>query len=346
MAFRYNRRPRNGSVPSPRLDRFDPFLADVELRNAYRYLVDGDWRRLESFLHSSPKYWLYSSAITGHVVGIETITFLRWVETANSPRARCFHAGALIRDAYETRSAIQALVASPAYRAEHGDIEAAGRAEHAAADHQESLKQAERLLYDVIRDRPSLSDPWVFLLISGRGLGVRLEELRQRFDNAHSRDPFRPDACREYLEGLTEKWGGSQEATFDFARWVEREAPPDSPARMSLPIAHLEQGLIEGQGANLAVYLNDERVVGELAGALESFLWATPAPAPTEALPVLNAYALAVSADSPITAHLITEVFQRIANRPTVYPWSLYKEHIPAVFSEIQDDQLRFAARY
>lgn len=331
---------------SPRLDRFDPFLGDVELRNAYRYLVDGDWRRLENFLDSSPKYWLFSSAITGSIVGIETITFNRWVESANSPRARCLHAGALIRDAYETRAAVEAFVATPAFHARHGDIEAARRAEQAVADHQESLKQAERVLYDVIRDRPSLSDPWVFLLISGRGLGVRLEELRQRFDNAHSRDPFRPDACREYVEGLTEKWGGSQEATFDFARWVEQEAPPDSPGRMSLPVAHLEQGLLEGHGANLAAYLNEESVVGELAGALELFLWAIPSPAPTEALPVLNAYALAVSADSPGTAHLMSDVFTRIADRPTPYPWSLYKENIPEVFSEIRDDQLRFSARY
>lgn len=331
---------------SPRLDRFDPFLADVELRNAYRYLMDGDWRRLENFLDSSPKYWLYSSAITGSIVGIETITFLRWVESSNSPRARCFHAGALIRDAFEARAAVDALVANPAFQAARGHVEAAGRTEQAAVDLQESLKHAERLLYDVIRDRPSLADAWVFLLISGRGLGVRLEELRQRFDNAHSREPFRPDACREYVEGLTEKWGGSQDATFDFARWVEQEAPPDSPARMSLPVAHLEQGLLEGEGSNLATYLNNEAVVGELAGALESFLRASPSPAPTEALPALNAYALAVSADSPVTAQLMVEVFERIGDRPTAYPWSLYKEHIPEVFSEIRDDQLRFAARY
>lgn len=346
MAFRNNQQARHGSVLSPRLDRFDPFLADVELRNAYRYLVDGDWRRLESFLDSSPKYWLFASAITGPIVGIETITFVRWVEATNSARARCLHAGALIRDAYETRAAIEAHLAHPETGVRYGDIEVARQGEQAADDHQESLKQAERLLYDVIRDRPSLSDPWVFLLISGRGLGVRLEELRQRFDNAHSRYPFRPDACREYVEGLTEKWGGSQDATFDFARWVEQEAPPDSPARMSLPVAHLEQGLLDGQGANLAAYLNEEAVVGELAGALESLLLATPSPAPTEALPALNAYALAVSADSPATAHLMAEVFARIADRPTAYPWSLYKENIPEVFCEIRDDQLRFCARY
>ena len=74
MAFRNNQQTRGGRVPSPRLDRFDPFLADVELRNAYRYLVDGDWRRLENFLDSSPKHWLFSSAITKASVTVVSLS--------------------------------------------------------------------------------------------------------------------------------------------------------------------------------------------------------------------------------------------------------------------------------
>lgn len=340
MGFRDRMKSDREPFDAPRPDRFDPFLGDRELRSAYRYLVDGDWRRLDSFLESSPKAWLYSSVITSRLVGIETITFARWVDVAKSPRSLSFHAAALIRDAYEARADYEARVAHP--DSELSDIDT----EAAIFDYQEALKRAERNLYEVVRERPGLSDPWVFLLVSGRGLGVRLEELRQRFDNAHSRDPFRPDACREYLEGLTAKWGGSQEATFDFARWIELEAPPDSPARCALPIAHIEQGLRGDQGANLAAYLNNETVVSELVGGLESLLRVTPTPAPTEALPALNAYALAISADSPSTAYLITEVFERIADRPTMYPWSLYEEPIPRVFAEIKADQLRFSGRY
>jgi hypothetical protein len=335
-----------GPVLSTRTDRYDPFLADVELRNAYRHLMDGDWRRLESFLDTNPKAWMFSSIITSRLVGIEPVTFVRWAEVAGSPRARTYHAATVIRDAFELRSNHEARVAEGAEAnvLVRQQLEAEGEA--VVADYQESLKRAERELYDVVRERPSLSDPWVFLLISGRGLGVRLEELRQRFDNAHSRHPFRPDACREYLESLTEKWGGSQDATFDFARWVEQEAPPDSPARVSLPVTHIEQGLLDGGGANLATYLNDDSVVTELLIALESFLRATPSPAPTESLHVLNAYALAVSADSPNTALLMAEVFDRIAGRPTTYPWSLYQEEIFEVFNEIQADQRRFSGRY
>jgi len=352
MGFRNKLSTRQDHVLSPRLDRFDPFLTDVELRNSYRYLVDGDWRRLEAFLEDSPKAWLFTSIITSELVGIETVTFARWVEVMNSPRARSYEAGGLIRDAYEMREMAkeQAVIPSaavvPAARATHHDPSLARHMEMVLNDAQQLLVQAERLLYDVVRSRPGLSEPWVFLLESGRGIGLRLEELRQRFDNAHSRDPFRPDACRQYLEGLLQKSGGSQEATFDFARWIEHEAPPDAPARMCLPVAHIEQGLFDYKGTNLAAYLNQEEVVAELVTSLESFLRATPSPAPTETLPALNAYALAVSADSPTTAHLVAEVFDRIGSRPTAYPWSLYKEGIPGVFGEIQSDQLRFSSRY
>lgn len=321
-------------------DYFDPFMADRDLRIAYRALMDGDWRRLESFLESSPKAWIFSSVATSELVGVETIVFSRWADVADSARARIFLAAGLIRDAFEKRTAFQARTTnSVEYVSEAETVQALGVFE-------EELKEAERMLYEIVRQRPGLADPWVFLLISGRGLGVRLEELRQRFDNAHSRDPFRADACREYLEGLTEKWGGSDQAAFDFARWIEREAPVDSPSRVVTPVVHIEHGLLEDRGARLADYLNSPEVVASLVTSLRSFLDATPSPAPTEMLATLNAYGLAISADSADTAPLVAEVFERIDNRPTSYPWSLYREGIAQVFNEIQGDQLRFASRY
>lgn len=331
---------RKAALKGVRRDHFDPFLADRELRSTYRALMDGDWRRLETFLESSPKAWLFSSIATSELVGIETIVFARWADVAGSPNARAFYAAGLIRDAFEKRAGFESA------SRDSNEFVSEAETTRAVGEFQEELKEAERQLYEIVRERPGLADPWVFLLISGRGLGVRLEELRQRYDNAHSRDPFRPDACREYLEGLTDKWGGSEQATFDFARWLEKEAPLDSPSRVALPVAHIEHGLLDERGARLTNYLNSAEVVRELVPALESFLRATPSPAPTESLAVLNAYALAISADSADTAPLVAEVFERIQNRPTMYPWSLYQEGIAQVFHEIQADQLRFAGRY
>lgn len=327
------RTPPKSAVELPRLDRLDPFLGDVELRTAYRALVDGDWPRLERFLDVSPKSWMFSPIVTSELVGLETITFERWMEFKHSARSRSFHAAVLVRDAFSThREAIDA----PSNGHDHTEV----------TRFTEQLRSAERSLYEVVTDRPAMADPWVTLLITGRGLQVSLEELRERFDNAHSRAPFRPDACRQYLQSLTKKWNGSNVATFDFARWIEKETAPASPAREALPTAHIEKGLLEQGRANLATYLVQPEVVAELATGLLAFLQATPSPAPTEALGVLNAYALAITADGQSTARLVTETFARIDNRPTEFPWSIYADDITHVFSEIQADQLRFASRY
>ncbi len=313
---------RESPMERPRLDRFDPFLGDTDLREAYCALVDGDWRQLEQFLAASPKSWMFGPIVTSPIVGLETVTFERWVAFRQSPRARVYYAAVLLRDAFATgdRTADERFVAR--------------------------LSAIEEILYEVISDRPAMADPWIVLLASGRGLQVDLDEIRERFDNAHSRTPFRPDACRQYLQSLTKKWGGSNIATLDFARWVEREAPETSAAREALPTAHIELGLHEGGTSNLLGYLGTPEVAAELAAGLLAFLQATPAPAPTDALGVLNAYGLATTVDSPSTAQLVTETFARIDNRPTEFPWSVFADDITDVFSEIQADQLRAASRY
>ncbi|MEM7273203.1 MAG: hypothetical protein AAF547_09010 [Actinomycetota bacterium] len=317
-----------------RADRLDPFLYDAELRNAYRFLVDGDWRRLERFLEESHLAWMFGDIILSDLVDLETVTFERWVDFKQTPRSRTYYASVQIRDAFRERAAIAAASTD-------GTIP---RHEHQRFINR--LNAAEEILYEVVTDRPALADPWVQLLVSGRGLQVHLEELRERFENAHSRGPFRPDATRQYLMSLTKKWGGSNTATFDFARWIEEESDDASPAREALPIAHIERGVLEHGLTDLATYLMQPDVVAELANGLLRFLQATPNPAPTEALGVLNAYALAITPEGESTARLAIETFARIDNRPTLYPWTAYSDDVSEVFTAIQAEQLRFANRF
>ncbi len=321
-----------------RLNRFDPFLRDSDLRAAFRALMEGDWGRLETFMESSPKAWIFSQIITSPVVGIERVNLERWVDTRQNHFARILLAGVILRDAFEMRNAAtpEDIVGDITYEEDPEIIHA----------YDSAIAEAESMLRDVVRERPAMADPWIFLLISGRGAGVPLEELRQRFDNAHSRAPFRPDACREYLQSLTEKWGGSQTAVFDFARWLELEAPPGSPAREALPIAHIEQGLVDPTGATITGYLANPDVAEELTASLLNFLNATAVEAPTASLGALNAYALAVPPQNARAARLIEDLFERIDNRPTDYPWSLYREGITKVFGEVQNEQSRSAAQF
>lgn len=358
-----------------RPDRFDPFLTDRELRAGFRVLVDGDWRRLERFLEVSPKAWMFGPAVTGEIVGMETVVFERWVDFERSPQSRVFLANALIRDAFveyhrgqqaEDRtvtggafplSGPPASVDADTTNGSVGDMDDFELDDAESAIDQwltneeddhfvNQLSTAEELLYEVIGERPAMAEPWVGLLISGRALQVDLDELRERFENAHSRDPFRPDACIQYLQGLTKKWGGSNVACFDLARWLEDESPPSSPARATLPMAHIERGLLQHGPAELINYLGETDVVAELSNGLLRYLQAIPAPAPTPTLGVLNAYVLALSVRNSMTAGLVSDALARIDNRPTEWPWSIFSDDVAAVFAEIQADILRFASRH
>ena len=320
-------------IEQPRLDRLDPFLADDDLRSAYRALVDGDWPSLEAFLANNPKAWMFRSIVTGDVVGLEPVAFERWVEFQNSPRSRVFLASALLRDAYASSADIAASNVGVATESEE---------EHF---HQQ-LNIVEEILFEVVQARPAMADPWVVLLASGRGLGVELEELRKRFESAHSRESFRPDACHEYLQSLTKKWRGSNVATMDLAHWIQAESSPDSPARAVLPLAHIEKGVLEEGKDGLFGYLAKREVADELTEGVSNFVAAIPRDTPTEALGVLNAYALALNINDRVTARLMTDVLARIDNRPTNSPWSLLGEDINGVFSEVQADQLRLAGRH
>jgi hypothetical protein len=206
------------------------------------------------------------------------------------------------------------------------------------------MLEAEALLDEAVQIRPELTEAWIHLVSTGRGLGRDARELRTRFEHVHSRSPFRPDAARFYLLALGRQGAGNDSAMFDFARWVEAEAPAGSPARMVLPAAHLEHGL-DGDRAGLTRHLSQFDTVTEIATSLSDYLDATPERAtPAELLP-LNTYALAMTVEDGATAALTVECFRRIDNRPTSYPWSLYQEDIASVFAEVQRSQLRSAGQ-
>lgn len=331
-ASRKSRRKRPAGREEPA--HFDPFVDDAQLRSVYHLLMAGQWYELEAALDSDPNAWFIEQILVSETTSVETVVFDTYHQTIPSARSVWLLAAAQIRDAWHLLDGVGPDTSDTELEA----IDDRFRAE---------LIAAEQLLHDVIRGQSTLPDPWVHLLDSGRGLGVDLGELRFRFDHAHSRAPFRPDACRQYLLGLSARGGGADPAMFDFARWLEDEIPPHYPARIALPMAHLEHGLGDDCNLTLTDYLSTEETVAELAPAFERFLRATPRVASPLELPVLNAYALAMTVTDAGTARLVSECFRRIDNRPTAYPWSLYfDERIVDVFLEIQRTQLRSASRY
>lgn len=278
--------------------------------------------------------WLIQSILTSDVAAVEAIIFERLHEAIPSARTLSLLGGAKARDAWAVFDAVDGETDDRRL----DELDERFRAE---------LTAAEATLQEAARLQPALTDPWVHLLTTGRGLGIDLQELRTRFENAHSRTPFRPDACARYVLALGSRAGGDDAAMFDFVRWVEDEAAADSPARVVLPMSHLEYGLSPASPVSLTEHLSFDGALGELTEGLRSYLRATPpVAAPTE-LAVLNAYALAMTVGSAETAQLTEECLRRIDNRPTSYPWSLYEgENVADVFAEVQRSQLRSASRF
>lgn len=344
------------AVELRRPKRIDPFLGDRELRAAYRVLVDGDWNRLERFLEVSPKNWMFASIVLGPTVDMETIVFERWVDVRRSPRARTFLANALVRDAYvdfgiddRHDGGGQALVVDGLAGIPLASNIPAQFEELTSEEETQlitRLTAAEEVLYEVVGERPALVDPWVGLLTSGRGLQVDLHELRERFESAHSRSPFRPDACHNYLVGLTKRWGGSSVASFDLARWIELEASPTSAAKICLPTAHIEQALVDHGPSRLAETLAEPEIASELATGLLRYLEAIPDPAPVPTLGVLNAYALALTVFDAASARLLRETLRRIDDRPTEWPWLALSDDVATAFAEVTGRKRREADRF
>lgn len=317
------------SRPEP--TRFDPFLHDVGLRQTYHLLFKGAWDELDASLTVEPAGWLASSILVSDDAAIETTVFQRFVDGKGSARSLALLGGAQVRDCMAALGSAVGVAGLPV--------------EQRTLASQQFLA-AERTLHEAIRLDPTLSDPWLHLLTSGRGLNVDLQELRDRFENAHRRAPFRPDACRAYLFGLSSRGGGVDGAMFDFARWLANELSPGHPAVAGLAIAHLEHGLGAESSLTQTAHLAQPETVAELAPVLADFIWDTPTVADPDELMALNAFALALTITDRETAELVRECFHRIDNRPTSYPWSLYEnEHVPAVFSEVQRAQLRAADR-
>ena len=71
--------------------------------------------------------------------------------------------------------------------------------------------------------------PWSYLQLSGRGLDLGVDELRGRYEEGRTRAPQGWHLSWSTLESLTEKWSGTHELMFQFAREVSN-APPRAAA--------------------------------------------------------------------------------------------------------------------
>ncbi|WP_220809178.1 hypothetical protein [Noviherbaspirillum aridicola] len=151
-------------------------------------------------------------------------------------------------------------------------------AEHVDADawrpFLESLGRAEEpLLIAADLDKTS-ADPLAWLIhaeVGGDGDRKKLEHL---FLAATSRSPLHWPAHYKYFAATTEKWGGSHQEMFRFARTASGRAPGGHLIHCLVPAAYCEYRLATGEDARKTI--RTRRCAQEVAAALHAWADATP----------------------------------------------------------------------
>jgi hypothetical protein len=311
--------------------RLDPYRSDAEVREVANRLRSGDWAFAEDVLRRRSDSWLVSELLAADDSPVPLSAFEAWSSSSGSALSLALLGRAQVRAAWQIR----------------GSLVAKKVPESAWEGFFSGLEVAERTLMESVNRDPSSSEPWVGLMRTARGLQLGRDELRERFDNAHSRHPFRPDACAAMLQGVCDKWGGSHDEMFAFARWIDADSEPDSAARAQLYIAHFEFFVVTpGSGKLASDYFGRPDVAAELASATESFLRVIPRETAARHLELLNMALLALEPVDARTASLVREVVERVALRRTPLPWAYYGGDGGKLFSRTRKNKLAQCRRF
>ncbi len=307
----------------------DAFLYDPEFQSAHRALAEGSWAEAQSVIARRPDGWLLTLALTSADSAVSVDTFARWAEAEPSGTSIALHGASQIRAAWKIR----------------GDKTADQVSRGSWAPFKAGLGEAEETLLRGTDAYPESPEPWAALLNSGRGLGKSNAEIRRRFDMANARAPFRGDICSSMLQASCEKWGGSHAEMFQFARWVEGNAPPGGSAHSMLPKAHLEKAMYEDD-LTAANYFTLPEVSHEMKSASRMFLASIPDVPEPEHLSTLNHYIYLLIPTDRESADLVTEIARRLGDRPTEAPWTYWNDSPGERFARVRNSRLKAARRF
>lgn len=118
------------------------------------------------------------------------------------------------------------------------------------------------------------------LIRVARGRRLSLAEKFDRFQMLVARDPRHRQGHAEMLRSVTEKWGGSHDLMFQFARSAREDAPAGSPLHTLIVEAHVERWLLADREGADAGYWRLPHVVADVTDAAAAYL-AAPASEPT-----------------------------------------------------------------
>jgi hypothetical protein len=184
---------------------------------------------------------------------------------------------------------------------------------------------AENCLDEVAERDPYETTARAFLLNSGIGRPVDLAEQERRFTEVIKRHPQHKWAHGAKQNYLCEKWHGSHDQMFAFARQTSRNAPPGSALHGLIAGAHIEKCLEMARVGGGAAYMEQPEVGAELMTAAERSVF-HPAFQRRPGWPRLfNAFAYALhKSDQYQAAYRLYQVIGD--DYITEHPWEYYND--------------------
>jgi hypothetical protein len=165
---------------------------------------------------------------------------------------------------------------------------------------------------------------WERMLLSGRGLELTLDELVARYARATKACPRLPFAVDQMLQCTCEKWAGSHEDMFDFARYVAANAPDGHPCLRVIPLAHLERALSIEDPDERRRYRADPAVHAELIDAANRSVFRPGFGDDPQSRTTLSAFALVLGYVRRFD--VAGPLLQRVGPWPTDYPWNSFSD--------------------
>ena len=303
----------------PKPKQCDPFCGDSELAAVVAAYSQGDWRQAEQFLNErNGDVWTERTFRAN--VSTFAGTLNEWHEASPSARTFTLHANQKIVEGWNARGTGM------------GNTVSTGAAMILHAN----LQTADKLADQAIALDPTTPEPWSVKITVCYGRQKGITEARRLFSEAHERSPFHAGAVAGMTQALSEKWGGSEEQVLAFVRWVNAEAPANSPARAAFPstvydnsgLFAMKSGTLEGTGTYESptmartAYLSqfDEelnRAARTLLGSLKGTKIAEP-----QMVQAFNDTVYSLPAPKNAEgAKLLFGLLEAINNRPTKFTW-------------------------
>ncbi|GLZ05374.1 hypothetical protein Acsp03_28400 [Actinomadura sp. NBRC 104412] len=307
--------PAAGAAPT-----IDPCVHDPAAADLYEALRLRDRWWADDFLQAvtDPDERAFYLSVCASVPGLQD-----WIGTWTRAEPRST-LPLLVRGAHALNWAWEAR--SEAYAA-HGE-------EHRFPGFSERLELAEACLGEVAARDPGETAAWTFLLACARGGRVKPDEARRRFERVVELHPGHLRAHTEMQTYLCERWYGSHEEMFAFARASVSKAAPGSPLGRLVADAHVEvwRSL---PAAQAQAYITQEEVRADLRAAADHSI-RHPAYRPQVGWPEVHnafAFAFALAGDLPAAK----EEFQLIGDCATRFPWEYLGQDPAAAFMATRD---------